>query len=310
MSCAVLARFRCAALGLALAVSLAGLGAAQEPGTSSGPPGALTGTLAGITARGSITLGYREGSVPFSYLDARRQPIGYSVDLCLAVVDDVRAELGHDVSVDWRAVTPESRITELLAGRIDLECGSTTSNAERERQVAFSPVFFVAGTRLLVPRESAVRSLADLAGRVLVVTAGTTNAEGLESLIRRQHLAVSLVTVPEHADGFARLAAGQADAFATDDVLLYGVIATQPGGDRFRVTGPLLSYEPYGLMFRRDDPAFAALVTRSFQRLAATGELRGLYDRWFNRRLPTGERLNLPLSPQLAELFRMLGAPD
>ena len=310
MSCAVLARFRCAALGLALAASLAGPPAAQEPGTSSGPPGALTGTLAGIAARGSITLGYREGSVPFSYLDARRQPIGYSVDLCLAVVDDVRAELGHEVSVNWRAVTPETRITELLAGRIDLECGSTTSNAERERQVAFSPVFFVAGTRLLVPRESAVRSLADLAGQVLVVTAGTTNAEALESLIRRQHLAVNLVTVPEHAEGFARLAAGQADAFATDDVLLYGMIATQPSGDRFRVAGPLLSYEPYGLMFRRDDPAFAALVTRSFQRLAASGELRGLYDRWFTRRLPTGERLNLPLSPQLAELFRMLGAPD
>jgi len=295
--------FRRAVLGLLLMAGFAAAGAAQAPG-------ARTGTLALVAAQGRITLGHRESSLPFSYRDSRQQPIGYSVDLCLAVVEEVRAELGREVLVQWRAVTPETRIAELLAGRIDLECGSTTSNAERERQVAFSPILFVAGTRLLVARESTVRSLADLAGRVVAVTAGTTNAAALQSLIRRQRLTLGLVTVPDHAEGFARLAGGQADAFATDDVLLYGMIAAQHDGERFRVTGPLLSYEPYALMFRRDDAAFAELVTRSFLRLAASGELRGIYDRWFSRRLPSGERLNLPMSPHLAELFRMLGAPD
>ena len=308
MSGAMHELFRHAALGVSLAACLAAPSVAQDRGTPLA--GALTGTLAKIATQDRITLGYREGSVPFSYLDASRRPIGYSVDLCLAVVSDVRAELGREVAVDWVAVTPATRIPELLAGRIDLECGSTTSNAERERQVAFSPIIFVAGTRLLVPREAQVRSLADLAGRSVAVTAGTTNAEALEGLIRRQHLAINLVSVPEHMLGFASLAAGRVEAFATDDVLLYGLIATQPGGDRFRVAGPLLSYEPYGLMFRRDDAAFADLVARSFQRLAAGGDLRNLYDRWFTRRLPNGDRLNLPLSPQLAELFRILGAPD
>ncbi|MGG5819786.1 amino acid ABC transporter substrate-binding protein [Falsiroseomonas sp. HW251] len=301
-------RIRAAALGLALALGLGGPAVAQAPGAP--PAGALTGTLGKVAQGGRITLGYREGSLPFSWLDASRQPVGYSVDLCLAVVEEVREQLGRAVAVEWRPVTPQTRIPELLAGRIDLECGSTTSNAERERQVAFSPVFFVAGTRLLVPRESRVRSLADLAGRTVLVTAGTTNADAIEALIRRQRLAITLRSVPEHEQGFARLAAGEADAFATDDVLLYGLIAKEPGGERFRVTGPLLSYEPYGLMFRRDDPAFADLVNRTFRRLAASGELRGLYDRWFTRRLPGGERLDVPIGPQLAEFFRMLGAPD
>lgn len=283
---------------------------APAPAQDAKDVGALTGTLKTVRDSATIRLGYRESSLPFSYLNPLRQPIGYSIDLCLAVVDAVRAELGREIVADWRPVTPETRIPDLLAGRIDLECGSTTSNAERARQVAFSPVIFVAGTRLLVRRDSAVRGLSDLAGRIVVVTAGTTNAEALRDLAARQRLSLTLVTAPDHAQSFARLAAGEADAFATDDVLLYGLIATMPGGDGFRVAGPLLSYEPYGLMFRRDDPAFAALVGRTFERLARERELGEIYARWFTGRLPTGERLNLPLGPQLQELFRLLGAPD
>jgi ABC-type amino acid transport substrate-binding protein len=274
------------------------------------PPAALSGLLRKAAESRRIAIGYREASLPFSYLSPQRQPLGYSIDLCLEVVADLRAETGREVTVDWRPVTPETRIPELLAGHIDLECGSTTSNAERARQVAFSPVFFVAGTRLLVRSGSPVRGLADLAGKTVVFTAGTTNGEALRSLAARQRLALNLVTEPDHAQSYTRLAAGGADAFATDDVLLYGMIATMSGGDGFRVAGPLLSYEPYGLMFRRGDPAFADLVTRTFARLAASGELGDIYDHWFNRRLPTGERLNIPMSPQLTEIFRMLGAPD
>jgi glutamate/aspartate transport system substrate-binding protein len=298
----------CAVLGSLLA--LAAPARAQDSAASAGPPAALAGTLRSVAERGRIALGYRESSLPFSYLDPQRRPIGYSIDLCLAVVDAVREELGREVAVDWRPVTPETRIPELLAGRIDLECGSTTGNAERERQVAFSPVIFVAGTRLLVRRDGPVRGFSDLAGRTVVVTAGTTNAEAVRALAARQRLAMDIVTEPDHAQSFARLAAGQADAFASDDVLLHGLIATAPGGDRFRVAGPLLSYEPYALMFRRGDPAFAALVGRTLERLARDRTLGEIYGRWFSRRLPTGELLGLPMSPQLTELFRMLGAPD
>jgi len=260
--------------------------------------------------RGRIALGYRESSLPFSYLNPLRQPIGYSIDLCLAVVEALREELGKPVAVEWRPVTPETRIPELLAGRIDLECGSTTSNAERARQVAFSPVIFVAGTRLMVRRDSTVRGLSDLAGRRVVATAGTTNAEAIRALAERQRIPVQLLAMPDHAQSFAALAAGQAEAFALDDVLLHGLIATAPGGRDFRVAGPLLSFEPYSLMFRRDDPAFAALVGSTLERLARERTLGEIYGRWFMRRLPTGEVLNIPISPQLGELFRMLGAPD
>jgi glutamate/aspartate transport system substrate-binding protein len=296
---------------LALLLALAaGVARAQDSAASAGPLAALAGTLRAVAERGRIALGYRESSLPFSYLNPLRQPIGYSVDLCLAVVDAVRGELGREIAVDWRPVTPETRIPELLAGRIDLECGSTTSNADRELRVAFSPVFFVAGTRLLVRRDSPVRGFSDLAGRTVVVTAGTTNAEAIRALAARQRLAMEIVAEPDHAQSFARLAAGRADAFASDDVLLHGLIATAPGGDGFRVAGPLLSYEPYGLMFRRGDPAFAAVIGRTFERLAQERALRELYNRWFTGRLPTGELLGLPMGPQLTELFRMLGAPD
>jgi ABC-type amino acid transport substrate-binding protein len=271
---------------------------------------ALTGTLRTVFERGRITLGYRTSSLPFSYLNPLNEPIGYSIDLCQEIVDGVRRELGKAVAIDWRPVTPDSRIGDVASGRVDIECGSTTSNAERRREVDFSPVFFIAGTRLLVRQNSPIRSFSDLAGRTVVVTAGTTNGPALQALGERQGIAFKMVTEPDHAQSFAHVAAGQADAFATDDVLLYGLIATAPNGRDFRVAGDLLSYEPYGLMFRREDPAFADLVNRTFARLAAEGRLGELYTRWFRRRLPTGEVLDLPMSTQLAEVFRILGAPD
>ena len=289
-----------AAFALAAALGFTQSAGAQE-----------SGTLKKIRDSGSITIGHRDASVPFSYYDDKQQPIGYSIDLCREIVDAVAEELGFaQLAITWRAVTPESRIRAVVEGEIDLECGSTTSTAERQRQVAFSPVFFLAGTKLLVPRDSPVRSLRDLAGRTVVATAGTTNEAAIRTLSERQNLGIRLVTEPDHAASFAKLAGGGADAFASDDVLLHGLIARAPGGDGFRVAGPLLSYEPYALMFRRGDPAFAALVGRTFERLARERALGEIYGRWFSRRLPTGELLGLPMSPQLTELFRMLGAPD
>ncbi|MCW3474384.1 amino acid ABC transporter substrate-binding protein [Limobrevibacterium gyesilva] len=271
----------------------------------------LTGTLKKLRDSGTITLGYRESSLPFSYVTAGGTPIGYALDLCREVADDAAAELGvPELRIALKPVTPEDRIQKLVSGDIDLECGSTTNNVERQQQVAFSPITFVAGTKLLVPRASPVQSYRDLAGKTVVVTVGTTNEAAVKKLSDRQHLGIRFVTTPDHAQSYALLASGGADAFATDDVLLYGFVATAKNGAAFHVVGDYLSYEPYGLMYRRDDPAFATVVQASFARMADAGILRDDYNRWFTKRLPTGETLNLPMSPQLAEIFRLLGQPD
>ena len=272
---------------------------------------ALGGTLRKVHAAGRLTLGYREASLPFSFVDAAKQPAGYSIDLCREIVDDIAVELGRaSVTIAWQPVTPEDRIAAVVEGRIDLECGSTTATAERRKAVAFSPIIFVAGTRLLVRQDRPVGSLRDLAGQAVAVTAGTTNAAAVQALAARLKLGIRFVVSPDHAQSYAKLTAGEVAAFANDDVLLQGWIAATPGGAGYRVTGDFLSYEPYGLMYRRDDPALAALVDRSFARLASEGRWRALYTRWFQRRLPNGQRLDLPMSRQLDETLRMLGEPE
>src|SRR5262249_40872419 len=167
-----------------------------------------------------------------------------------------------------------------------------------------------AGTKLMVPKSSPVRSYRDLAGKTVVVTAGTTNEAALRTLSTKQKLDIAIVAAPDHAQSLDMLAAGKADAFATDDVLLYGFIATSEKAKNMMVVGEYLSYDPYGLAFRRDDPAFAALVERTFGRMAGERRLAELYNKWFLRKLPTGETLNLPMGPQLEEIFRMLGQPE
>ena len=273
--------------------------------------GVLSGTLKKVKETGAITLGYRESSLPFSYLNRRQQPIGYSIDLCREIVDDVSTELdGMDIKIAFAPVTPANRLQKVASGEIDLECGSTTANIERRKEVAFSPIFFIAGTKLMVPQSSSIRSYRDLAGRTVVVTAGTTNEAALRTLAQKQKLTLSIVSAADHGQSLDVLAAGKADAFATDDVLLYGFIATDARAKSMMVVGDYLSYDPYGLAYRRDDPAFAALVERTFGRIAGERRLAELYSKWFLRRLPTGETLNLPMSPQLAEIFRMLGEPE
>jgi glutamate/aspartate transport system substrate-binding protein len=273
--------------------------------------GALTGTLKTIRDSGTIKLGYRESSLPFSYLNKVKQPIGYSIDLCREVIEDVATELGGiEIRLAFVPVTSANRFDKVKAGEVDLECGSTTANVLRQKEVAFSPTFFVAGTKLMVPKASPVQSYRDLAGKTVVVTAGTTNEAALKALSDKQKLGIKIVTAGDHAQSLAQLASGGADAFATDDVLLYGFIATDPKAAGMKVVGEFLSYDPYGLTLRKDDPQFAALVERTFTRMAAERRLAELYNKWFMRRLPTGETLNLPISPQLEELFRVIGQPD
>jgi ABC-type amino acid transport substrate-binding protein len=283
---------------------LSGLAAAQTGNQ-------LSGTLKKVRDTGTVTLGIRASSSPFSYLNAKGQPIGYSVDLCRAIVDEISNEIeGKTPLINYVVVTSESRIGDLVSGKIDLECGSTTNNLERQKQVAFSPVFFVAGTRILVRKSDPLKTFRDLKGKTVVATAGTTNAATMRKLNEQFGLNLTVLTAKDHAESFAMVANGKADAFALDDVLLYGLIAKNKAQAEFSVVGDFLSYDPYGIMFRKDDPEMAALVNRVFRNLAESRELEYSYNRWFLRKLPNGEHLNLPMSAQLREYFQVLGAPE
>ncbi len=212
----------------------------------------LTGTLKKIKDSKTITLGYRASSIPFSYLNRPGDPIGYSIDLCGAVVEETARELqGVEIAVEYKKVTAETRISAVLSAEIDLECGSTTANFQRKREVSFSPIFFIAGTKLLVPRSSRINSYRDLLGKTVVVTAGTTNEAAVRAISDKQKLAINVIIGSDHAESFAMLKEGKADAFATDDVLLYGLVATTKSGDQYHVVGEYLSYDPYGLMYPR-----------------------------------------------------------
>ena len=221
----------------------------------------LKGTLKKIKDNKTVTLGHRASSIPFSYLNKAGDPIGYSIDLCNAVVNEIAEELeGSEIAVKYQKVTAETRIPAVRSGEIDLECGSTTANFERKKEVAFSPIFFIAGTKLLVPRSSGITSYRDLRDKRVVVTAGTTNEAAVRVISDKQHLGIKILVGKDHDESFAMLKEGKAEAFATDDVLLYGLIATTKTGDQYHVVGDYLSYDPYGLMYRKDDPDFGAIV--------------------------------------------------
>jgi glutamate/aspartate transport system substrate-binding protein len=294
----------------------------------------LTGTLGTIEDRGTILVGYRDSSVPFSFLNKAGQPVGFSLELCHGIAEDVARTLNRDlleadapawqtgIRIVYVPVAANERLIKITSGAIDLECGSTTANAQRAETVAFSPVFFLAGTKLMVPLagtratspaapgNATVSSYRDLAGRTVVAGAGTTNAAVMRHLSTLVSPAITVIETPNLDAAYAKLAAGEADAFASDDILLYGFIATRPDGKRFGIVGDYLSYEPYAIVLRRDDAAFADLVRSSFERMAKEGTLGRLYTRWLIDQLPTGESLNVPMSPHLAEMYRALGQPD
>ena len=267
----------------------------------------LSPTLTAIKNAHAVRLGYRESSPPFSFLDQANRPIGYSLELCEAVVDEIGVEVDDpDLKIEYVKVTSDDRIQAVLQNKIDLECGSTTANSDRARQVAFSPLMFVAGTKLMVPKASPVQSVTDLKGKTVVVTKGTTNEQAMHNADKKFSLSLNIVTAPDHEQSYQMLVDGKADAFATDDILLYGLIVRHKSQDKFRVTGDYLSYDPYGIMFRKGDPQLSAVVERAFRKLGSNHDLIPLYNKWFVSRLPTGERLNVPISPQLEEAFHAL----
>jgi ABC-type amino acid transport substrate-binding protein len=292
--------FKLAAAGL---TALAALHAAAQTA-----PALLTGTLAKVRDSGSITIGHRESSIPFSYRSARGEPIGYSIDLCKLLVEAISEEVGREIAIKWQPVTSESRIPAVMNGEVDLECGSTTNNLGRQKQVSFSPTMFVSGTKLMVKKGSPIRSFRDLAGKRVVVTAGTTNEKTMRELGVKFKIDMTLSVAPDHAASFAQLQAGHVDAFATDDVLLYGLLAQNKAQADYVVTGDFLSYDPYGIMYRKGDAQLARLVNDTFHSLAEDREIERRYTRWFLRKLPSGVSLDLPMSPQLETIVQTMVA--
>jgi ABC-type amino acid transport substrate-binding protein len=269
---------------------------------------ALTGVLKRIKDARVVRVGVRASAVPFSFFSASGQPQGYSVELCQALVEDIAAAVGvTHLGVEYRRVTPADRLDQVADGRIDLECGATTNTAERRQRVAFSPLIFVAGTRLLVVRGGPVRSARDLGGRTIAVVRGTTNEAAMRRYAAGRNIAVR--SVDAHEAALAQVAAGEVAALAADDILLAGLRAQGDYARRFSIVGDLLSYEPYGIAFARDDVAFADTIDAGFRRLAQSGDLRAIYTRWFLRPLPSGQRLAWPMSVELERAFEVLGMP-
>ncbi len=272
-------------------------------------PETVSGTLARIKNSGVVRIGYREAAIPFSFLGRANQPVGYSLDLCQAIVEEIGRTLDReDLKVEFVRVTAEDRIDAVIDGRIDLECGSTTNTLDRAKRVEFSPMTFVTGTKVMVPVATRWRDFHDLKGKKVAVTRGTTNAEALAALDKKFNLGMTLIEAPGHEDSYQLLVSGAVDAFATDEVLLYGLLAQHKSQDKFKVVGEFLSYEPYGIMFRRNQRVLSDAVTRALRNMVIARDIGPTYAKWFTSRLPNGERFNIPMSPQLEQSFTVLGS--
>ena len=239
-------------------------------------------TLDKIKATKTISLGYRESSFPFSYLGEDKKPTGYSVDLCTRIAAGVQQQLGlADLTIKWVVVTPENRLAMVANGTVDLECGSTTNTLSRQEQVDFSSMTFVDGGSILVPSTANINRLSELAGKRIAVVPGTTTEKVMAEALRKAKLTVQMITVKEHAEGIAALENGQADAYASDRVILIGLAMTSKDPTKWAIADQYFSYEPYGLMLRRGDPDFRLAVNRVLARLYRSGEIVAIYERWF-----------------------------
>lgn len=263
----------------------------------------LEGTFRSVVERGNIALAYREDAVPFSYiLPGRARPVGYSIDICLDIVQALSARLGMALTVRWVPVTAESRFQVIEQGLADLECGSTSSTPERLQSVAFSPPIFITGARVLVPRARIVRSPRDLQG----LRAGTVEGSTVSAMFQGLATGADQISFPDYRQAFDALQAGKLDALVADDVLLHGLIDKEGVRAKYRIAGPWLTHEVYGIVYHRGDPQMAAFITDTLNHLAAQRDLSNYYSRWFLKRLPGGERLGLPMSPALQSVFQLM----
>lgn len=271
----------------------------------------LTGTLKKIKDTGTITIGHRETSIPFSYLDEKQQPIGYSMDICAAIVEEVKKELGvAQLTVKYNPVTPQTRIPLMANGTIDLECGSTTNTLTRQKQVGFGPTTYITGTKLLVKKSSKIKSYKDLRNKTVVVTQGTTNERIIKALSDKENLNIKFLNAKDHGESFLTVESGRAVAFSMDDILLYGLIAKAKSPKDYEVVGDFLSYDPYGQMYRKGDEDFGVVIRRAIARLMSSGDLAKLYDKWFLQKLPSGETMGVPMSPLLKAAIQLQALPE
>jgi glutamate/aspartate transport system substrate-binding protein len=292
-------------IGLALAAAvLSGQAGAEE----------LTGTLKKIKETGAISLGYRESSIPFSYLDDDQKPIGFAMDICYAIVNAVKNELKLDkLKVELNPVTSSTRIPLLANGTIDLECGSTTNNAERERQVAFTNTHFLTATRFVSKKSSHINSIDDLKGKPVVATSGTTNIKQLTEADAARNLGITIIPAKDHAEAFLMVETDRAVAFVMDDILLAAFVAGSKDPGAYAISGEAFSRpEPCSVMLLKDDPTFKKVVDAATAALYTSGEGQKLYDKWFMQKIPPkGLNLNTPIAPGLkAEFAHPSDSPD
>lgn len=264
------------------------------------------GTLKKIKDTGVITLGHRESSIPFSYYDDKQQVIGYSHEIMLKAVDAIKADLKLDkLEVKLMPVTSANRITLIQNGTVDIECGSTTNNTERQKQVAFSTSIFVIGTKLMAKKDSGLKDFPDLAGKNVVTTAGTTSERLLRKMNEEKKMGMNIISAKDHGESFLTLETGRAVAFMMDDALLYGEIAKAKRAGDWMVFGTAQSKEAYGCMLRKDDPSFKKVVDTAISKLMTSGEAEKIYTKWFlNPIPPKGLNLNMTLSDEVKALYK------
>jgi glutamate/aspartate transport system substrate-binding protein len=270
-----------------------------------GGASAQTGTLKKIKDSGTITIGHRDSSIPFSYYDDKQQVIGYAMDICMNAVEAVKAELKMpNLKVVLNPVTSATRIPLIANGTIDLECGSTTNNVERQKQVAFTNTYFVTANRYVAKKSSNIKTLADLKGKTVVSTSGTTNIKWLTEENGKQNLGMNILAAKDHAEAFLMVETDRATAFFMDDILLYSLVASSKSPADYAVGTEAYSVEPYGAMMPKDDPEFAKVVNTATADLFKSGQINAIYDKWFLKPVPPkGINLNVPVSPQLKAAF-------
>src|SRR2546423_8213668 len=286
-------RLLAAAAGLALGATLSFQAAAQE------------GTLKKIKDSGSITIGHRDASIPFSYYDDKQQPVGYAMDLCTRIADAVKTELKMPkLDVKYQLVTSANRIPLMANGTIDLECGSTTNNLARQEQVWFTITHFVTANRWIAKKSANIRSLPDLKGKTIVSTAGTTNIKQITEINGAQNLGMNIISANGHPEAFQMVETGRAVAFVMDDILLYSLAAQSRSPADYEISPIALSVEPYGIMLRKDDTAFKKVVDAATAELYTSGAIKPIYDKWFLKPVPPkGINLNVPMGEALKKVF-------
>ncbi len=266
---------------------------------------AQDGALGKIKNSGTITIGHRDASIPFSYYDDKQQPIGYAMDLCLKIADAVKAELKlPKLDVKYQLVTSANRIPLMANGTIDLECGSTTNNVARQKEVGFTITHFLTANRYVSKKSSNIKSIEDLKGKTVVSTSGTTNIKQLTDLNLAKNMGINIIPANGHPEAFQMVETGRAVAFVMDDILLYTLVASSRTPGDYVISNDALSLpEPYGIMMRRDDPAFKKVVDNAMRAVYKSGEINRIYEKWFVKPVPPKDiNYNVPMSQQFKNL--------